>query len=71
MGITMMTKTGALAATSDHGDADSLAELLPTERQIEHFLAGNTDGRALFHALYDHILDEPVPPRLTKVLRSS
>ena len=67
-----MTKTGALAAISDHGDADAdaLAELLPVARQIEHFLAGNTTGRALFHALYDHVLDEPVPPRLTKALRS-
>jgi hypothetical protein len=67
-----MTKTGALAAdtaSDQHEDADSLAGLLPVDQQIEHFLAGNTTGRALFHALYDHILDETVPERLTKVLR--
>jgi hypothetical protein len=28
------------------------------------FLDGRTDGEELFHALYDHVLDEPVPERM-------
>ena len=50
-------------------DAEILAELLPVPAQIEHFLSGATDGRALFAALYDHILDEPIPERLSALLR--
>jgi len=50
-------------------DADAIAALLPLASQIEHFLAGTTTGRALFEALYDDVLDEPVPPRLTDLLR--
>jgi hypothetical protein len=64
----MMTKPRAVAAPPAE-DADILAELLSVSSQIAHFLAGNTTGRALFHALYDHVLNEPVPPRLTDMLR--
>jgi Anti-sigma factor NepR len=39
------------------------------ERDIRNFLAGRTDGAALLHALYDHILAEPVPDRLRALLR--
>jgi hypothetical protein len=28
------------------------------------FLDGRTDGEELLHALYDHVLDEPVPARM-------
>jgi hypothetical protein len=39
------------------------------ERRLRAFLDGKTHGEDLLHALYDHILDEPVPERLTAVLR--
>ena len=51
---------------------------LPVERQtaissvdadIRDFLAGKTDGADLLHALYDHVLDEPVPQSLRAVLK--
>ena len=40
-----------------------------TERDIRDFLAGKTEGEDLLHALYDHVLDEPVPERLRALLR--
>jgi hypothetical protein len=52
-------------------EAETLAELLPAEQQIEHFLSGRTRGRGLFAALYDEILDEPVPERLLDPLRKA
>ncbi|HEV2301498.1 MAG TPA: hypothetical protein VGR91_08005 [Stellaceae bacterium] len=38
-------------------------------KQVRAFLDGRTHGEELLHALYDHILDEPIPERLTAVLR--
>lgn len=64
----VMPKMSSFAAAAPVEDADILAEFLPISAQIEHFLAGDTSGRALFQALYDHILDEPVPQRLKAVL---
>jgi hypothetical protein len=63
-----MTKPNTLAVEPAE-DADILAEFLPLSSQIEHFLNGDTTGRALFKALYDHVLDEPVPERLTDMVR--
>ena len=37
--------------------------------EIRDFLTGKTDGEDLLHALYDHVLDEPVPERLRALLR--
>jgi anti-sigma factor NepR-like protein len=39
------------------------------DRDIRDFLAGENDGEDLLHALYDHVLDEPVPERLTAILK--
>ena len=39
------------------------------DRDIRDFLAGNTDGEDLLHALYDHVLDEPVHERLLAALK--
>jgi hypothetical protein len=36
----------------------------PIDRDIRDFLAGKSDGAELLHALYDHVLNEPVPERL-------
>ena len=41
----------------------------PVDRDIRDFLTGKTDGENLLHALYDHVLDEPVPERLKALLR--
>jgi hypothetical protein len=38
------------------------------DRAIRDFVAGKTDGESLLHALYDQILDEPVPARLRALL---
>lgn len=39
------------------------------DRDIRDFLAGKTDGEDLLHALYDHVLDEPVPQRLRALFK--
>ncbi|MGH7054372.1 MAG: anti-sigma factor family protein [Stellaceae bacterium] len=37
--------------------------------QIAAFLDGRTHGEELLHALYDHVLDEPIPPQMKALLR--
>lgn len=39
------------------------------EARIAAFLDGRTNGEELLHALYDHVLDEPIPQSLRAVLR--
>lgn len=39
------------------------------DREIRLFLNGENDGSELLHGLYDDVLDEPVPSRLTDILR--
>ena len=42
---------------------------LPTvEDQIAAFLDGRTNGEVLLHALYDHVLDEPIPDSMRQLL---
>ncbi len=38
------------------------------EARIADFLDGTTHGEDLLHAIYDHVLDEPVPERLRALL---
>jgi hypothetical protein len=40
-----------------------------TDRDIRDFLAGKSNGEKLLHALYDYVLDEPVPQRLRAMLK--
>jgi hypothetical protein len=40
-----------------------------TADEIRAFLDGETNGEPLLRALYDHILDEPIPARLLQLLR--
>jgi hypothetical protein len=40
-----------------------------TDARIRAFLAGESHGEELLHAIYDHVLDEPVPERLRAVLK--
>ena len=43
----------------------SRGNLIPSvEDQIRDFLDGKTHGESLLHALYDDILDEPVPDQM-------
>ncbi len=41
----------------------------PVDAQIRDFVAGKTNGAELLHALYDHVLQEPIPQRLRAVLK--
>jgi len=38
--------------------------------QLLDFLDGRTDGEELLHALYDHVLDEPVPEQMRALFRT-
>ncbi len=40
------------------------------EEQLADFLDGKTHGEELLHALYDHILDEPVPEQMRALFRA-
>ena len=43
--------------------------LPPLEDQIADFLDGRTHGESLLHALYDHVLDEPIPEQMRDLFR--
>ena len=49
--------------------AESTSPPHSVDNQIRAFLAGDSDGEDLLHAIYDHILDEPVPERLRALLK--
>ena len=42
---------------------------LSLEDQIADFLDGKTHGESLLHALYDHVLDEPVPETMRSLFK--
>ena len=50
--------------------AESITPVRSIDSQIRGFIAGDNDGEDLLHALYDHVLDEPVPERLRALLKS-
>ncbi|HEX7969178.1 MAG TPA: hypothetical protein VF502_13240 [Stellaceae bacterium] len=56
-----LSALAALVAEIDAGES--------TAQEIERFLDGESDGSVLFHALYDAVVDEPIPERLLEVLR--
>jgi hypothetical protein len=39
------------------------------EDQIIHFLDGRTHGEELLHALYDYVLDEPIPEQMRSLFK--
>lgn len=39
------------------------------DAEIRDFIDDKNDGESLLHALYDHVLDEPIPERLLAVLK--
>jgi hypothetical protein len=46
------------------------AESETFEKQVLEFLDGKTHGEELFHVLYDHVLDEPIPERMRALFRA-
>jgi|GEM_PF-1529967 hypothetical protein len=48
-------------------------ELLPRSvpARIAAFLDGTTNGEELFRALYDHVLNEPVPQSMRSILQDT
>jgi len=52
-----------------HVTAEPRVAMSLIDRDIRDFVAGKNEGEELLHALYDHVLDEPVPERLRAVLR--
>jgi hypothetical protein len=41
------------------------------ERRVLSFLDGKTNAEELLHALYDHVLDEPLPQSLRTILKQT
>lgn len=50
---------------------EALAAPFSVPLEIERFLSGETEGELLLGLLYDHVLDEPVPERLSAICRLS
>lgn len=49
--------------------AESIVPRHSVDSQIRSFLSGENDGEEVLHAIYDHVLDEAVPERLTALLK--
>ena len=49
--------------------AETTSSVPSVDNQIRAFLAGDSDGEDLLHAIYDHVLDEQVPERLRALLK--
>ena len=57
--------------TTTRFSASPLMIPMPSIRdQIIDFLDGRTHGEELLHALYDHVLDEPIPAAMRALLRN-
>jgi hypothetical protein len=56
-------------AVAECSFAESLVPVRSVDSQIRAFLAGDSDGEEVLHAIYDHVLDEPVPERLKALLK--
>lgn len=60
----------ARAAVLRLSDFQIAAEPSPSwDDELRAFLSGETNGESLFHAIYDGVLDEPIPGRLLEALR--
>jgi hypothetical protein len=60
------SKTPPVASHSG-SERDSLRD--PVAGEIADFLDGRTHAEGLLHALYDHILAEPIPERMRRLLK--
>ncbi len=61
--------TASAALTAMQALEDEIEAELPIATQIQRFLDGESDGRALFEMLYGEIGDEPVPEHLLALVR--
>lgn len=61
--------TASAALTAMQTLEDEIVSELPVEIQIQRFLDGESDGRALFDVLYGDVADEPVPEHLLAIVR--
>ena len=59
----------AAVPTIEHTDAAGDDENFVIDLAIRRFLAGENNGHALLDALYGDALDEPVPARLSALVR--
>jgi hypothetical protein len=70
---TSRKKTTAASRAAGAGQTDPHIDPytapMPMDAEIRRFLAGETNGRVVLEALYDHVLDEPVPQRLKDLWR--
>ena len=48
--------------------APFLAGAAAGRETLRGFLAGDNDGEVLLHGIYDHVLEEPIPEELAKLL---
>jgi len=60
----MQLETKSISSLPLSDGARSLEERDTVKEQLLDFLSGRTHGEELLHALYDHILDEPIPERM-------
>jgi hypothetical protein len=40
-----------------------------SDRELKRFFTGRSNGDKLLHAIYDEVLEEPVPSRLATVMK--
>jgi hypothetical protein len=48
--------------------APLIARAAAQREAVRAFLAGESNGEVLLHGLYDHVLEEPVPEELARLL---
>jgi hypothetical protein len=51
-----------------HGIPQQVPAPLSVADRIAAFLHGRTHGEDLLHELYDHVLEEPIPQRMSEIL---
>jgi hypothetical protein len=61
--------TAALALVSFEPTLEISSDEQSIDRHMRAFVAGESDGDDLLHALYDHVLGDPIPQRLRDLLR--
>lgn len=66
----MQVEIGLPLPLIPHCGVPELEETETIAEQILDFLDGRTQGEGLLHALYDGILDEPVPQRMRALFRA-
>jgi len=60
----MQLETKSISSVPLSDGIPSPEESDTVKEQVLEFLGGRTHGEELLHALYDHIIDEPIPERM-------